>query len=195
MGINLKEAARAEARKGYQAAHLIPGSRDSKSIIQIIEYDINQARNGIYARDYNKSIENMSEFLKKQGIDSETIKKYVTNETHHGADWVNCFDHTAYSEYVDKRLDKLAKKYGLPDTIAEKDLKKWKKDLKDSIESMKKDVDKLTDDLRKYHQDGIDLYLKNNYNRGIKDYVKDANGDVDKAKEKFNKQFKCRSKR
>ena len=80
--------------------------------------------------------------------------------------------HEAYSVYVGKQLDFLGEKYGLVNGMEATELQKKIDALRENgeIDKIKSEINDLNSTLRKAHQEGIDLYLVNEYNNKNKNY-------------------------
>lgn len=134
--------------------------------------------NGIYAINNSQKSNNLMDFISSQNVKQSKINNYVTSNTHHGADYVNSYDHAAYTTFVKSKMNGISKKYELPSEIKSKEeLEEVLKNLSENdIKNIKSDLKNLQKNLREIHKDGIDLYLKNNYNTGEKNWLNKVKG-------------------
>lgn len=149
--------------------------------------------NGIL--DINKmssSPDALSDFLKNNNYNKEANDSYlISNKTHHGWDYINSYDHKAYSDYVASRIDALNEKYNISQRLETQSMEELRKELVKSgeMKDIRRDILELNHELRKANRDGIDLYLTNDGNIKNKDYTKGGTVSKKDAMEEFNKQF------
>ena len=77
--------------------------------------------NGIYAINNSQKSNNLMDFISSQNVKQSKINNYVTSNTHHGADYVNSYDHAAYTTFVKSKMNGISKKYELPSEIKSKE--------------------------------------------------------------------------
>ena len=187
--------AKGVATGSYQAQHIIPKEHRKHPVIQATGYQVDHAENGIFA--INRVYEDpnvLSVSLSTYQISASPKQKYITDATQHGRFGNISVNHEAYNEYVEKQLDSIGKKYGLVSGMSADDMADKIKNVRqqsDAIEDLKTSVMDLNSKLRKAHQDGIDLYLRNDYNTKTKDYYAGGKNKEQAKYEEDNFGDKC----
>ncbi len=176
----------------HQGQHVIPQSKKDLAPIKVTGYQMDHGNNGIFASNKSQKSNNLMDFVLSQNVEQSKIDKYITNNTHHGADFVNSYDHAAYSAFVENKVNEISKKYGLPNEIkTQEKLDLVLKNLNETdIKNIRSDLTNLQENLRELHKDGIDLYIKNNYNTSEKNWFNKVKGyDANKnyTKAEYNK--------
>ena len=159
-GVNRTTAINMKAGS-HQAQHIIPREYVDHPVIKGTGYQVDHAENGIFAINQKSMTPNaLDNSIKPYNVSSDKIGKYVTNTTQHGTDEKTSFYHEAYSEYVGKKLDEIGENYGLKQGMSDSEFTKQITNLENNgkIKDLKSDIMSLNQDLRKSHQDGIDLY-------------------------------------
>lgn len=117
------------------------------------------------------------------------MNKFVSNNTHHGVADGSSYNHEAYNTYVKSQLDIIDEKYGLSESLKTRGADDIRAEFANTgkMSNLREDITKLNERLRTANQDGIDLYLKNDYNTGVTDYYE---GGLTKAQaqEKYEKE-------
>ena len=161
----------------HQAQHIIPKSKEKHPVIGISGYQVDHPENGIF--DINELSTpqqkgTLYKFLTEKNIDinNREVRKYISDNTHHGYERKSGgYDHGAYTDYVEAKLNQIAEKYDIDINLQMKD---WEnKRLKmgeEQIRDMQKDILQLNAELRRFNQVGIDLYLTNSENKKRKNY-------------------------
>ena len=178
----------------HQAQHIIPQSMRDNGAVKVADYLLDYGDNGIFAVNKGNNSTVIDQICKKYNISKSAMDRYITETTHHGIEYVTSFNHGAYNEVVEQRLIELCKAYGLPYKITtDAELEAAKKALSPKqLELLRKDLINLEEALRKIHIEGMDLYLKNNFNTGEKNWLNKVEGYDPNATytEKQYKKFK-----
>ena len=174
----------------HQAQHIIPNSLSDHPIISISGYQVDHYENGILDINRNsKTPGALEDFLSDYNVSKENMNKFVSNNTHHGVADGSSYNHEAYNTYVKSQLDIIDEKYGLSESLKTRGADDIRAEFANTgkMSNLREDITKLNERLRTANQDGIDLYLKNDYNTGVTDYYE---GGLTKAQaqEKYEKE-------
>ena len=130
--------------------------------------------NGIFDINHNSNtLDALDNYLKEQNIDSKSKEKFVSDNTQHGVSG-SAWGHFAYNKFAKELLNMVAVKYDLNkyDNKSNSDIKTIRIKLENEgiLPYIQNDLIDINRYSRKKNQDGIDLYIKNSFNRYIDDY-------------------------